>query len=460
MTIEPYDAIIIGTGQSGPALAHRFAKAGKRVAIIERKRFGGTCVNNGCIPTKALIASARAAHVARRAAEFGVMIDGAVRVDMKAVKARKDAIVKVSNEGVEAGLREDPRIAVYVGHAHFVGSKQVAVGAEMLEADQIFVNVGGRADVPPVAGIDTVPYLTNSSMMAVDFLPEHLVILGGSYVGLEFGQMYRRFGSAVTIIQRNDRLIPREDEDVSQATRELLESEGIRILTAADATRVTEQDGKLVVSVTVDGRAMEVMGSHLLVATGRRPNTDDLGLDKAGVALDERGYIKVDSWLRTNVPGIWAIGDCNGRGAFTHTSYNDYEIVAANLFGGEERRVEDRITAYGLFIDPPLGRAGMTEAEVRRSGRKALVARMAMEDVGRAYERSETKGFMKIIVDAESKQLLGAALLGIEGDEVVQGLLDMMYAKAPYTVIRRAMHIHPTVYEMIPYMFDDLQPLE
>jgi pyruvate/2-oxoglutarate dehydrogenase complex dihydrolipoamide dehydrogenase (E3) component len=459
MTIEPYDAIIIGTGQSGPALAHRFAAAGKRVAIIERKRFGGTCVNNGCIPTKALIASARAAHVARRAAEFGVMIDGAVRVDMQAVKARKDAIVKVSQEGVEESLRENPRIAVYVGHARFVAAKQVAAGAEVLEAEQIFINVGGRADVPPVPGIDTVPYLTNSSMMAVDFLPEHLVILGGSYVGLEFGQMYRRFGSAATIIQRNDRLIPREDEDVSQATREILESEGIRILTHADVTRVTEQDGKVVVSVTVDGRAIELMGSHLLVATGRRPNTDDLGLDKAGVAQDERGYIKVDSWLRTNVPGIFAIGDCNGRGAFTHTSYNDYEIVEAHLFGGEERRVEDRITAYGLFIDPPLGRAGVTEAEVRRSGRKALVARMPMEDVGRAYERSETKGFMKIIVDAESKQLIGAALLGIEGDEVVQGLLDMMYAKAPYTVIRRAMHIHPTVYEMIPYLFDDLQPL-
>jgi pyruvate/2-oxoglutarate dehydrogenase complex dihydrolipoamide dehydrogenase (E3) component len=408
----------------------------------------------------ALIASARAAHVARRAAEFGVMIDGAVTVDMKAVKARKDAIVRVSNEGVEDGLRADPNISVCVAHARFVAPKQVAAGAKVLEAEQIFINVGGRADVPPVPGIDTVPYLTNSSMMAVDFLPEHLVILGGSYVGLEFGQMYRRFGSAVTIIQRNDRLIPREDQDVSQATRAILESEGIRILTDADATRVTEQDGKVVISVTVAGRAMEVMGSHLLVATGRRPNTDDLGLDKAGVEIDERGYIKVDSRLRTNVPGIWAIGDCNGRGAFTHTSYNDYEIVEANLFGDEERRVEDRITAYGLFIDPPLGRAGMTEAEVRRSGRRALVAKMPMEDVGRAYERSETKGFMKIIVDAETKQLLGAALLGIEGDEVVQGLLDMMYAKAPYTVIRRAMHIHPTVYEMIPYMFDELQPLE
>jgi pyruvate/2-oxoglutarate dehydrogenase complex dihydrolipoamide dehydrogenase (E3) component len=459
MTVS-FDAIVIGTGQSGPALAHRLAGAGKRVAIVERKRFGGTCVNNGCIPTKSLIASARAAHVARRAADFGVVIDGEVRVDMKTVKARKDAIVRVSNQGVEEGLRENRQITVYVGHARFVGPKAVAVGDDLLTADQIFVNVGARADIPAIPGIDAVPYLDNSSMMAVDFLPAHLVILGGSYVGLEFGQMYRRFGSEVTIIQRDARLIPREDEDISQAIREILEDEGIRILTDADAGRVENRSGQVAVTVTVGGDTIEVVGSHLLVATGRRPNTDDLGLDKAGVETDERGYIKVDSRLRTNVPGIFAMGDCNGRGAFTHTSYNDFEILEANLFGGEERRIEDRILTYALFIDPPLGRAGMTESEVARKGIKALVARMPMEDVGRAYERSETKGFMKIIVDAETKQLLGAALLGIEGDEIVQGLLDMMYAKAPWTVIRRAMHIHPTVYEMIPYMFDDLQPLE
>ena len=366
-----FDAIIIGTGQSGPALAHRFAAAGKRVAIVERKRFGGTCVNNGCIPTKTLIASARAAHVARRAAEFGVMIEGPVRVDMKAVKARKDAIVKVSNEGVEQGLREEPNISVYVGHARFVGPKQVAVNGELLEAAQIFINVGGRADVPPLPGIDTVPYLTNSSMMEVDFLPEHLVILGGSYVGLEFAQMYRRFGSKVTVIQRDARLIPREDEDVSQAIRDILEEEGIRILTGADVTRVENRDGKVALRVAMTDEVMEVVGSHLLVATGRRPNTDDLGLDQAGVATDERGYIKVDSQLRTNVPGIFAMGDCNGRGAFTHTSYNDFEIIAANLFDGEERRVEDRIMTYALFIDPPLGRAGMTED----GGRSARAAR-------------------------------------------------------------------------------------
>jgi pyruvate/2-oxoglutarate dehydrogenase complex dihydrolipoamide dehydrogenase (E3) component len=454
-----YDALIIGTGQSGPPLAKRLAREGRKVAIVERKRFGGTCVNNGCIPTKTLIASARAAHVARRAAEFGVVIEGPIRVDMKAVKARKDAIVRVSNQGVEESLRENPGISVYLGHARFVGPKEVEVGDQRLAAEQIFINVGGRADVPRIAGIETVPYYTNSSMMAVDFLPEHLVILGGSYIGLEFGQMYRRFGSEVTIVQRNQRLTPREDEDVSEAIRGILEDEGIRILTDADATRVTARADQVVVAVSAGGKATTVVGSHLLVATGRRPNTDDLGLDKAGVATDERGYIKVDGALRTNVPGIFALGDCNGRGAFTHTSYNDFEIVAANLFDDDPRRVEDRILTYGLFIDPPLGRCGMTEAEIRRKGIKALVTKMPMEDVGRAYERSETKGFIKIIVDAESKRLLGAALLGIEGDEVVQGLLDLMYAKAPYTVIQRAMHIHPTVYEMIPGMFEELQPL-
>jgi pyruvate/2-oxoglutarate dehydrogenase complex dihydrolipoamide dehydrogenase (E3) component len=455
-----FDAIVIGTGQSGPSLAHRLAKEGRRVAIAERKRFGGTCVNNGCIPTKSLIASARAAHVARRAADFGVVIDGPVRVDMKAVKARKDAIVRVSNEGVEEGLREADGITVFADHAHFVGPKQVAVGDDVLGADEIFINVGARADIPSIPGIDRVPYLDNSSMMAVDFLPSHLVILGGSYIGLEFGQMYRRFGSEVTIIQRNEQLAPREDPDISQAIREILEDEGIRILTDADVIRVESRAGQVAVTATAGRETVDVVGSHLLVATGRRPNTDDLGLDNAGVETDERGYIEVDSQLRTNVPGIWAMGDCNGRGAFTHTSYNDFEIIAANLFDSDSRRAEDRIPTYGLFIDPPLGRAGMTETDVRRKGIKALVAKMPMEDVGRAYERSETKGFMKVIVDADTKQLLGAALLGIEGDEVVQGLLDMMYAKAPYTVIQRAMHIHPTVYEMIPYIFEDLQPIE
>ena len=454
-----YDAIIIGTGQSGPALANRLTRAGWRVAVIERQRFGGTCVNTGCIPTKTLVASAQAAHVARRAADFGVALEGPVQVDMKRVKARKDAVVRRSNEGVEGWLRGMANCTVYTGHARFEGPRSVRVGDELLEADKIFINVGGRAAIPPIQGLDAVPYLTNSSMMEVDFLPEHLIILGGSYIGLEFGQMYRRFGSEVTVIERMPRLIDREDEDVSAAIRQILEEEGVRILTGAECLRFDRRDGRIAAQLTADGRSEEVVGSHLLVATGRRPNTDDLDLDKAGVATDERGYIKVDGKLRTNVPGIWAMGDCNGRGAFTHTSYNDFEIIAANLLDDDPRDVGDRIVAYALFIDPPLGRAGLTEAQARGSGQPVLMAKMPMERVGRAVERSETKGFMKILVDANSQRLLGAALLGIGGDEIIHSLLDIMYAGAPYTVIKRAMHIHPTVAELIPTMLEGLQPL-
>ena len=453
-----YDAIIIGTGQSGPSLARRLSDAGWRVAVIERKRFGGTCVNNGCIPTKSLIASAQVAHVARRAAEFGVVIGDGVKVDMKLVKARKDAIVRVSNEGVEESLRGLSNATVYVGHARFEDRNRIRVGDEVLEAGSIFINVGARAEVPPIPGLKKVPYLTNSSMMEVEFLPAHLVILGGSYVGLEFGQMYRRFGSDVTIIQRDPQLIPREDEDIAQAVREILEDEGVRILTSAVVHRIEPKDIGLSVLLKAIGEDIEVAGSHLLVAAGRRPNTDDLGLEAAGVAVDSLGYIEVDEKLRSSVPGIWAMGDCNGRGAFTHTSYNDFEIIAGNLLDNDPRDLNDRIVTYGLFIDPPLGRAGMTEREVRHQGIPALLAKMPMEDVGRAYERSETKGFMKILVHEESKRILGAALLGIGGDEIVQGLLDIMYAKAPYTVIQRAMHIHPTVFEMIPGMFEELVP--
>ena len=454
-----YDAIIIGTGQSGPPLAGRLTRAGWRVAVIERKRFGGTCVNTGCIPTKALVASARAAHVARRAGEFGVVLDGPVRVDMQNVKARKDAIVRRSNEGVESWLRGMENCTVYTGHARFEGPRRLRVGDEVLEADKVFIDVGGRAVVPPVPGLAEVPHLTNSSMREVDFLPEHLLVLGGSYIGLEFAQMYRRFGSEVTVIELAPRLIEREDEDVSEAVRGILEDEGLRILTGAECLGFERRDGRVAVRVACDGRPDEVQGSHVLVATGRRPNTDDLGLDKAGVETDERGYIKTDGKLRTSVPGIWAMGDCNGRGAFTHTSYNEFEIVAANLLDDDPRDVADRIQAYGLFIDPPLGRAGTTEAQARKSGRPVLRAKMAMERVGRARERSETKGFMKILIDAETERLMGAALLGIGGDEIVHSLLDVMYADAPYTVIKRAMHIHPTVSELIPTMLESLEPL-
>jgi pyruvate/2-oxoglutarate dehydrogenase complex dihydrolipoamide dehydrogenase (E3) component len=454
-----YDAVIIGTGQAGPSLAGRLTAAGMRTAIIERKRFGGTCVNNGCIPTKTLVASARAARVARRGAEFGVLIEGEVRVDMKRVKERKDAVVRKSNQGVERWLKGMENATVYQGHARFAGPHAVRVDDELIEADKIFINVGARAFVPPMPGVDTVDYLTNSSMMEVDFLPQHLVIVGGSYIGLEFGQMYRRFGSEVTIVEKGPRLIPRDDPDVSQTVKEILEAEGLQVRLDAECMTVAKGERGVRIGLRCERGAREVEGSHLLLATGRRPNTDDLGVAEAGIELDERGYVKVDDQLRTSVPGVWALGDCNGRGAFTHTSYNDYEIVAANLLDDDPRRVSDRILAYALFIDPPLGRAGMTEAEARESGRRVLIGKRPMSKVGRAVEKGETQGFMKILVDADTKTILGAAILGIEGDEVIHSILDVMYARAPYTVIERAMHIHPTVSELVPTMLQDLEPL-
>jgi pyruvate/2-oxoglutarate dehydrogenase complex dihydrolipoamide dehydrogenase (E3) component len=455
-----YDAIIIGTGQSGPALARRLVAAGRKVAIIERKLFGGTCVNTGCTPTKTLIASAYVAHVARRAADYGVRIEGAVNVDMRAVKARKDAVVAASRNGVEQSLKTLQGCTVYQGHGRFVAEKKLAVNDAELAADQIFINVGARAAIPPIPGLDQVPYLTNSSMMDIDFLPSHLLILGGSYVGLEFAQAYRRFGSTVTVIEHGPRLIAREDDDVSQAIAAFLREEGIDVRVNSAIVGVEKQADAIVAKVESAGSVSQIAGTHLLVATGRRPNTDDLGLDKAGIGTDARGYIRVDDQLRTNISGIWAMGDCNGRGAFTHTSWNDFEIVAANLLDNDQRRVSDRITVYALYTDPPLGRAGLTEAEVRKTGKPALRSTMAMADVTRAYERGETKGFMKILVDRDSKQILGASLLGLEGDEVIHGVLDIMYAKAPYTVIQRAMHIHPTVSELIPTMMDRLKPLQ
>jgi pyruvate/2-oxoglutarate dehydrogenase complex dihydrolipoamide dehydrogenase (E3) component len=455
-----YDAIVIGTGQSGPSLARRLVAAGRKVAVAERKLFGGTCINTGCTPTKTLVASAYAAHLARRAADYGVTIGGAVGVDMKAVKARKDAVVGVSQRGVERSLKTLDGCTVYEGHARFIAPKQVAVGDTTLSADQIFINVGGRAVVPPIPGLDQVPYLTNSSMMDVDYLPGHLVVLGGSYIGLEFAQMFRRFGSEVTVIELGPRLIAREDEDVSRAIADVLADEGIDIRVGSKVVGVARQGNDVAVTVEAAGQTSRIVGTHVLVAIGRRPNTDDLGLDKAGIAVDARSFIIVDDELRTSVPGIWAMGDCNGRGAFTHTSYNDFEIVAGNLLDHERRRVSDRITAYALYIDPPLGRAGLTEAEVRKTGKPALIATMQMEDVSRAYEKGETKGFMKILVDRDSRQILGASLFGLAGDEVVHTILDLMYAKASYTVLQLAMHIHPTVSEFLPTMMGELRPLE
>ena len=457
--MKRFDAIIIGTGQAGPSLAARFSAAGKTVAIIERNKFGGTCVNTGCIPTKTMVASAYAAHVARRGGEYGFSVNGDVCVDMKRVKARKDAVSMRSNRGVEESLRGLKNCTVIQGHARFQSSNTVAVNNEVLQAEKIYINVGGRAAVPEMSGIHEVPFLTNSSMMDVDFLPEHLVVVGGSYVGLEFAQMYRRFGSEVTIVEMGPRLIGREDEDISQTVREIVEAEGIQVRLSAKCIALATQDsGGIAVHVDCTEGAPEVWGSHVLLAVGRIPNTSDLGLDHAGVATDKHGYIIVDDQLQTNVPGIWTLGDCNGRGAFTHTSYNDYEIVADNLFNADHRRVSDRIQAYALYIDPPLGRCGMTDAEVRKSGRTALITKYPMSRVSRAYEKGETQGLMKICVDAQTKQILGAAILGTGGDEVIHVLLDVMYAKAPYTVIQRAMHIHPTVAEYLPTILSKLEP--
>lgn len=454
-----YDAIIIGTGQAGPSLAGRLTAAGMKVAIIERKFFGGTCVNTGCIPTKALVASAYAACMARRAGDYGVTIEGQVSVDMKAVKARKDAISGASKHGLEQYLKNLERCTVYEGHARFVEPKIVSVNDEVLTAERIFINVGGRAAVPPIPGLDQVKYLTNASMMDVDFLPPHLVIIGGSYIGLEFAQIYRRFGSEVSVIEAAPRLIAREDEDVSDAVTKIVEKEGVDVRVGAKSPFVSQHGSDIVVDFDGSEGADRIAASHVLLAVGRRPNTDDLGLDKAGVVTDARGYIQVDDALQTNVPGVWALGDCNGRGAFTHTSYNDFEIVAANLLDGASRRVSDRIVAYNLYTDPPLGRAGMTETEVRASKRPALIAQMPMSKVGRAFEKGETEGFMKILVDAETKLILGASLLGVGGDEVIHAILDLMYAKAPYTVLQQAMHIHPTVSELLPTMVSNLRPL-
>jgi pyruvate/2-oxoglutarate dehydrogenase complex dihydrolipoamide dehydrogenase (E3) component len=458
--MQNYDAIIIGTGQAGPALAHRLAGAGKTVAIVERKDFGGTCVNTGCIPTKTLVASAYAAHMARRAYDFGVKIPCEITVDMKAVKARKDHVSGTSRTGVEQWLKGLKGCTVYEGHARFSGPHLVKVGDQELQSPWIFINVGGRALAPPIPGLDKVGYLTNSSMMDVDFLPPHLIILGGSYIGLEFAQIYRRFGSEVSVVELAPRLIAREDEDVSAAVASILCGEGIKTYVNSSITGIARDGNDIAVEIARDGISSRLTGSHLLLAIGRRPNTDDLGLEIAGIAVDARGFIRVDDELRTSVPGIWALGDCNGRGAFTHTSYNDFEIVAGNILDGQQRRLSDRIPAYALYTDPPLGRAGMTETEVRQTGRPAMVSTIEMKKVGRAFEKGETLGFMKILVDKNSKQILGASFLGLSGDEVVHSILDLMYANAPYTVLRRAVHIHPTVSEYVPVMVGNLRDLQ
>jgi pyruvate/2-oxoglutarate dehydrogenase complex dihydrolipoamide dehydrogenase (E3) component len=455
---ERYDAIVIGVGQAAPALCARLDKEGLRTALIERKLLGGTCVNTGCIPTKTMIASAKAAHMARRGDDYG-FAGGRVRVDMKAVKRRKDDVVRHSLDGLKKWIGGMKHVTLIHGQAKFSGPRRVAVKGRELEAERVFINVGARAAVPDMPGVKDVPFLTNSTMMKLDSRPSQLVIVGGSYIGLEFAQMYRRFGSEVTVVERAPKLLPREDDDVAAEIRAIVEREGVEIRTDAECMELKKKGQRIVVGLHCQGGKPLAQGSHVLLAVGRTPNTADLGLREAGIEADERGYIKVDDECRTSAAGVWALGECNGKGAFTHTSYNDYEIVAANLFDGDKRRISDRIQTYALFIDPPLGRAGMNEAEAKKSGRRLLAGKKPMRHVGRAREAGEMQGFMKVLVDADSKELLGAAILGLNGDEIVHSLLDIMYAKRPYTTIQRAVHIHPTVTELIPTLLGELKPL-
>ena len=458
MTTQSFDAIVIGAGQAGPAIAARCSREGLKTAVIERHHFGGTCVNVGCVPTKTLVASARAIRQAQRGAEFGFDIGG-LRVDMARVKARKDGIVQQSREGVEAWMRGLKNTEVIVGDARFVGPATVEVNGRRLTAPRIFINVGGRSVRPPLPGIDSVATLDNVSILELAAVPEHLVIVGGSYIGLEFAHMMRRFGAAVTVVEKSARLLPREDTDVSDAIRGILEAEGVRFELGAECLSLAPDGGHIVVGAACGKDSPAIRGSHVLLAVGRRPNTDGLGLETAGIGTDERGYIAVDDQCRTSADGVWAVGDCNGRGAFTHTAWNDHEIVVANLFDQDPRRIADRIPCYALFIDPALGRIGINDTEARASGRQVLRAKMPMQRVGRAREAGETQGFMKVLVDAQTQLLLGATILGLNGDEVVHALLDVMAAKQPCTVISRAMHIHPTVSELVPTLLQQLKPL-
>jgi pyruvate/2-oxoglutarate dehydrogenase complex dihydrolipoamide dehydrogenase (E3) component len=454
------DAIIIGAGQAGPPLAGRLTAAGMTVVLVERHLFGGTCVNTGCMPTKTLVASAYAAHLARRGADFGVVTGGPVRVDMPRVKARADAVTLNSRTGVEKWLRGMNGCTVVQGHARFESADRVRVGDQVFSAPRIFINVGGRATVPDMPGVREVSFLTNTSILALDRVPDHLVVVGGSYIGLEFAQMYRRFGARVSIVEKGPRLIGREDDEISKAIAEIMAAEGIEVRTNATCISLAPDEAGVRVGVDCTEGAPTVSGSDVLLAVGRQPNTHDLDLDRAGVTVDERGYIVVDDSLATNVPGIWALGDCNGRGAFTHTSYNDFEIVAANLLDGATRRLSDRIPAYALYIDPPLGRVGLTETQARDAGHSILVGRRPMSKVGRAIEKGETQGLMKVVVDADSRKILGAAILGTGGDEAIHGVLDMMNAGVSYDVLQNAVPIHPTVSELIPTMLGDLRPPE
>ncbi len=450
-----YDAIIIGTGQAGPGLAGDLIKNGYKTAIIEKGHYGGTCVNTGCTPTKAYVASARRARAAKNSSGHGVSVEGKVKVDLKTIKKRKDEIVQESRDGLKGFLENTDKLTAYRGKAVFTGPHTVEVNGEELEADKIFINVGGRPRIPD--GFEEVGYLTNQSILELEEIPRHLLIVGGGYVGLEFGQMFRRFGSEVTIIEMADRLLKREDQDVCSGISEIFEKEGIHIRLNAECISGRPAGDQIEVELDCEEGDKIVRGSHLLIAAGRVPNTDDLGLDKAGVETDDRGYIRVNNGLQTSARHIWAMGDCNGEGAFTHTAYNDYQIVASHLFGDGSRKLSDRYVCYAAYIDPPIARVGMSEQEAKEKGITYKLAKRPMKRIARAKEKGETQGFLKILVEEDTDKVLGAAFLGTGADEYIHTIIDLMYAEAPYTVIRDAVHIHPTVSELLPTMLENLE---
>lgn len=459
MSTSHYDAIIIGSGQAGTPLVFKMASKGKKVAFIEKEHLGGTCLNVGCTPTKTYVASARRMWDAQHGEELGVFIPEGARVDLAKVKARKDALIKKSVDGITAGVTKNENITFYKGAARFEGNKTIIVNNEQLTADEIYINVGGRPIDPK--GFENVDYLTNQSILQLETLPKHLIIVGGSYIGLEFGQMFRRFGCEVTIIERGARIVKREDPEVSQHIYNFLREEGIKFqLNANCLSGKQEANGQVTVNIDCTDGQPEITGSHLLLAVGRKPNTDLLNLESTDINVGKRGYIEVDDYLQTNVPGVYALGDCNGKGAFTHTAYNDYEIVAENKFDGKDRKVSDRIMTYGLFVDPPLGRAGLSRQQALDQGYEILEAKRPMSRISRAKEKGETKGFMSAIIDAKTNKILGATVLGVGGDEIISSILNIMVADAPYTVIRDSVQPHPTVSELIPTMLENLSPVK
>ncbi len=456
--MEHYDAIVVGAGQAGPSLAHVLGDSGQKVAVAEEKLVGGSCVNFGCTPSKTMIGSARAIYTAGRGAEYG-FTTGKLTVDFRRVMQRQRDIVTAMRGRGEKKLLEMKGVTYYHARASFKSATEMQVGDELISADRIYLNVGARPHIPNIPGLETVPYLTNQSLLDLTELPRHLLILGGGYIGIEYAQAFRRFGSEVTVIQSGKQILSQEDQDVAKCAQEILEQEKVKILLQHKATRVGLRGRDVVVTVESDGKQKEVVGSHLLVATGRTPNTDTLRVENAGVKLDDKQYVVVDDHLKTSVDNIYALGECNGHGAFTHTSYNDFEIAADNLKGGK-RKISDRFSTYAVFIDPSIAHIGLSEKEVRKSHPKALIGKLEMSNVNRAEEFGQTQGFMKVLVDAESKQFLGATLIGLDADEVIHSITDLMYARAPYTVMQQAVHIHPTVSELLPSLLGDLKPLE